>query len=433
MPMTSFHECARVIVGTATFFDALDAMCIAYVMPVLASLWNLQAPQIGALISIGFAGQIAGSLLFGWVAERWGRLSALTWSVVVLSVFSALCAFAPDYNTLFLLRALEGVGLGGEVPVAAAYINEISKAKGRGFFVMIYEFLFYVGLFAAALLGIIVIPSIGWQAMFLIGALPALLVMVLRRHLPESPRWLASRGRLAEADQVVSRIEDLARRSGKDLPPVETRPVVERPTDWRELFQGRYRGRTLVVWVMWVCAYFVSYGLSTWTPTLYSSVFGLPLEQSLMLPLLTLLFSVPTGVVVAFLIDRTGRRLWFTGAFLLTGVPLLVLWLLGAASAWQVWTLVSIGAWFIATNSGALYLYTPELYPTRMRAFGSSMASVWVRVASAAGPVVTGLLVSQCSLPVVFLVMGLVPLIGAAVTWLFAVETRNQVLEEISP
>jgi MFS transporter, putative metabolite:H+ symporter len=433
MPMTGFHIRARVVVGMATFFDALDALSIAYVMPVLAPLWQLAPAQVGALISIGFIGQIFGSVLFGWVAERAGRMAALTWSVVIFSIFSALCAFAGDYNSLFILRALQGIGLGGEVPVAAAYINEISKAHGRGFFVMIYEFAFNVGLFFAALLGVLIVPTLGWRVMFLVGAVPAVLVIIMRRDLPESPRWLANRGRLEQANQVVGWIENQVRQSGKELPPIVIRPVAERKSDWRELFQGIYRRRTLVVWVMWVATYFVTYGLMTWTPTLYSTVFKLSLQESLLLPLLTLLISVSTGLVVAILIDRTGRRVWFAGAFLLTAIPLLILWLLGAGSVSLVWWFVTIGAWFIATNAGTLYLYTPELYPTRMRAFGSSLASVWVRIASAIGPIVTGLIVAQYSLATVFLVMGIVPLVGAVVTWLFAVESGNQVLEEISP
>jgi putative MFS transporter len=433
MPMTGFHVRARLVVGTATFFDALDALSIAYVMPVLAALWQLAPAQIGALISIGFIGQLFGSILFGWVAERWGRINALMWSVVIFSVFSALCALAWDYNSLFAFRVLQGIGLGGEVPIAAAYINEISKARGRGFFVMIYEFTFNVGLFFAALLGNLIVPTLGWRVMFLIGAVPAILVIIMRRDLPESPRWLANRGRLQQADKIVRWIEDQARQGGKELPPVVIRPVAERKLDWRELFQGIYRRRTWVVWVMWVMTYFVTYGLMTWTPTLYSTVFKLSLQESLLLPLMTLLISVVTGLFVAFLIDRTGRRAWFTGAFLLTGIPLLILAMLGANSAMQVWLFVTVGAWFISTNAGALYLYTPELYPTRMRAFGSSMASVWVRVASAIGPMVTGLIVAQYSLATVFLVMGIVPLLGAIVTWRFAVETSNQVLEDISP
>ena len=431
--MTRFHIRARLVIGTATFFDALDALAIAYVMPVLAPLWQLSPTQVGTLISIGFLGQVLGSILFGWVAERWGRMEALTWSIVIFSVFSLLCALAWDYNSLFVLRALQGIGLGGEVPKAAAYINEISKAHGRGFFVMIYEFAFNVGLFFAALLGVLLVPTVGWQSMFLIGVAPLMLVAFMRRDLPESPRWLVNQGRLEQANRVVTWIEEQARLYGKELPPIMIRPIVERRSDWRELFRGIYRGRTLVVWVMWVATYFVTYGLMTWTPTLYSTVFKLPLQQALLLPLLTLFISVSTGLAVAFLIDRTGRRAWFTGAFLFTAIPLLILWMLGAGSASLVWWFVTIGAWFIATNEGALYLYTPELYPTRMRAFGSSLASVWVRIASAIGPIVTGLIVAQHSFATVFLVMGIVPLIGALVTWLFAIESGNQVLEEISP
>lgn len=433
LPMTGFHIRTRVIVGTATFFDALDALAIAYVLPVLITTWHLGAAEIGALISIGFIGQMIGSVIFGWIGERWGRMTSLTWSVLVFSFFSILCACSWNYTSLFIFRTLQGLGLGGEVPVAATYINEISKARGRGFFVMIYEFAFNVGLFCAALLGNLMVPNLGWQSMFLVGALPSILIIFMRRHLPESPRWLASRGRLQEADRIVASIEDEARRSGKSLPAPELKPVLERKSDWRELFQGIYKRRTLTVWVMWVTTYFVTYGLLTWTPTLYSSVFKLSLQESLRLPLLTQLVSVLTGLFAAFLIDKVGRRLWFTGAFLFTGIPLLILWLLGAASVWQVWWLVTIGAWFISTNAGVLYLYSPELYPTRMRALGSSMASIWVRVASAVGPLATGAILSQYSLAAVFMVMGIVPLIGAVVTALFAEESRNKTLEEVSP
>lgn len=292
---------------------------------------------------------------------------------------------------------------------------------------------FNVGLFCAALLGYLMVPRLGWQSMFLVCALPAILIIFMRRSLPKSPRWLASRGRLDDADRIVTQIENEARQSGKPLPEIVLKPVVDRKSDWRELFQGIYRRRTLTVWVIWVATYFVTYGLLTWTPTIYSSVFKLSLQQSLFLPLLTQLISVLTGLFAAFLIDRVGRRMWFTGAFLLTGIPLLVLWILGAHSVWEVWGLVTIAAWFISTNAGVLYLYSPELYPTRIRALGSGMATVWVRVASAIGPLVTGALLSNYNLASVFFVMGIVPLGGAVVTYLFAIESGNKTLEEVSP
>ena len=433
LPITGFHVRARLIVGTATFFDALDALAIAYVLPVLSSVWHLSTTQIGALISIGFIGQMVGSVIFGWIGERYGRMAALSWSVIIFSVFSIFCTFSWNYTSLFIFRTLQGLGLGGEVPVAATYINEISKARGRGLFVMLYEFAFNVGLFFAALLGNLMVPHLGWRSIFLVGAIPAILIIFVRRHLPESPRWLASRGRLDEADKIVSKLEEEAINSGKELPEIELKPVADRKTDWRELFQGIYRRRTFTVWVIWVTTYFVTYGLLTWTPTIYSSVFKLSLQESLRLPLLTQLASVLTGLFAAFLIDRVGRRTWFTGAFLLSSIPLLLLWLLGASSVWQVWWLVTIAAWFMSTNAGVLYLYSPELYPTRIRALGSSVASIWVRIASAIGPLATGAVLSNFSLSAVFMMMGFVPLIGATVTYFFAEESGNKSLEEVSP
>lgn len=142
LPMTGFHIRARVIVGTATFFDALSAMAIAYVLPVLTSTWHLSTTEIGIMISMGFVGQIFGGIIFGWVGERWGRMPSLTWSVSIFSLFSIFCALSWNFPSLLIFRTLQGLGLGGEVPVAATYINEISKARGRGFFVMIYEFIF---------------------------------------------------------------------------------------------------------------------------------------------------------------------------------------------------------------------------------------------------------------------------------------------------
>jgi putative MFS transporter len=434
IPFTGFHLRARVIIGTATFFDAFDALAIAFVLPVLIRLWQLTPGQIGALISVGFVGQIVGAILLGWLAERRGRMPSLLVSVGIFSVFSLLAALSWDYASLFVFRTLQGIGLGGEVPVAAAYINEISKAKGRGRFVLLYETVFAVGIFVAALVGWWVVPTLGWRAMFVIGGLPALLVIVMRVLLPESPRWLADRGRLDDAERVVARIEDEARRGGVALPePVVAPAAKAERTRLGELFQGRYRRRTLTVWVMWFSAYFATYGLTTWLPSLYLSVFKLPLAQALKYSLVTTGVAVIGAVVTALLIDRTGRKPWLATAFFVGAFFLLVLWLAGATSALQVMVLGTAGYTAIATIALGLYLYSPEIYPTRMRALGSSVGSAWLRVASAIGPLVMGLIVAQYPLSTAFLLFGLVCLVGGVVTAVFGVETKGRVLEELSP
>jgi putative MFS transporter len=173
LPATSWHVRARLIVGAATFFDAFDVQTIAVVLPVLAGQWRLSPGEIGLLISTGFVGQLAGAFLFGWIAEKFGRLTAMIYSVAVLALMSLACAAAWNYTSLFVFRTIQGIAIGGEVPVAATYISELSPAHRRGRFFLLYEMLFSIGLAAAGLVGLWVVPHIGWQAMFVIGALPA--------------------------------------------------------------------------------------------------------------------------------------------------------------------------------------------------------------------------------------------------------------------
>jgi hypothetical protein len=129
LPTSWWQVKARIIVGVATFFDAFDALAIASVLPVIVPLWKLTPPQIGLMISAGFLGQLLGALLFGWIAERYGRMTAMIWSIALFAVMSLACAFAWDYSSLLVLRTIQGIGLGGEVPVAAVFISELAKAK----------------------------------------------------------------------------------------------------------------------------------------------------------------------------------------------------------------------------------------------------------------------------------------------------------------
>ena len=434
LPTSWWQVKARIIVGTATFFDAFDALAIASVLPVVAPLWKLTQPQIGFLISAGFLGQLVGALLFGWLAEHHGRMTAMIWSIALFSVMSLVCAFAFDYWSLLVLRAIQGIGLGGEVPVAAVFISELAKAKGRGRFVLLYELVFPIGLVAASLVGLWVVPRLGWQYMFAIGALPGLLALLLRRLLPESPRWLAVRGRHSEAEAAMAYIEsETLKATGEPLPPVK--PVVstlEKPASLADLFGPLYMRRTLVVWVMWFCAYCVNYGLAIWLPTVYRTVFKLPLEQSLKYGLITQAVGLLGTLICALVIDHVGRRLWFAWSFAAAAVALAALAVYQAPTAEQVLTCMTIAYFFISSVNIGVYLYTPELYPTRVRALAVGAATAWLRFASIIGPTVVGTMIAS-GLPAVFLTFAAVAGIAAAITGLFAVETKGRVLEEASP
>jgi MFS transporter, putative metabolite:H+ symporter len=442
LPTSWWQVKARIIVGVATFFDAFDALAIATVLPVIVPLWKLAPQQIGFMISAGFVGQLIGALLFGWVAERYGRMTAMIWSIALFGVMSLVCAFAWDYNSLLVFRTIQGIGLGGEVPVAAVFISELARAKGRGRFVLLYELVFPIGLVSASLVGLWVVPHFGWQWMFVIGALPAFLALVLRWLLPESPRWLAVRGHTAEAQAAMALIErETEKATGKPLPPPQ--PVVstlDKPASLADLFGPLYLRRTLVVWVIWFAAYFVNYGLSIWLPTVYRTVFQLPLDVSLRYGLITQVVGLLGTLICALSIDYVGRRPWFAVSFAAATLALAALAIFPTPTAQQVLICMTIAYFFVSTINIGVYLYTPELYPTRVRALGVGTATAWLRFASIIGPIVVGQMIGPRltpaqipDLPKVFLAFAVVAAIAAVITALFAVETKGRVLEEASP
>lgn len=435
LPLTFWQVRARIIIGTATFFDAFDALSIAYILPVIVPLWKLTPPEIGYLISAGAAGQLVGALFFGWVAERYGRIKALIGAIGTYALLSLACAFSWDYASLLILRTIQGFGLGGEVPVAATYINELSKASGRGRFVLAFELVFPTGILAASVLGLWIVPNLGWQYMFVVGALPAVLIVFLQRLLPESPRWLAARGRHADAEAAMRVVERGTERAfGHPLPaPKLSVAAVEKKPSWADVFGPIYLKRTLVVWVLWFATYFINYGLATWMPTVYSTVFHLPLAASLRYQLFTNVLTLCSSAACAMLIDLTGRRRWFVVAFACSATALLLLWYLGPDTAARVWLLGTLSNMCIGTLSLAVYLYTPELYPTRSRALAVGTATAWLRLATIIAPYIVGNLLSDGGLKFVFLTFGLVGLAAAVIIGSFAIETKGRVLEDISP
>jgi putative MFS transporter len=254
--------------------------------------------------------------------------------------------------------------------------------------------------------------------------------------MPESPRWLASKGRIAEADAVVKMLEDNAIRRGAVLREPVVRALDPKATarsDWRELFKGIYLKRTLTIWGLWVCSYMINNGMVTWLPTLYKQVFGLPLQTSLAYGWVTSGVGVIASIICALMIDKVGRKPWYSVAFLIATVPLLTLTWLGAKSAVEVLILATAAYAILQTITFSLYLYSAELYPTRLRAVGGGIGSAWLRAGSALGPILVGFIVGDLGIRYVFAAFAAVALVGGLVTLLFAIETKGRVLEELSP
>jgi MFS transporter, putative metabolite:H+ symporter len=436
LPVTRRLLLIRVVIGSATFFDAYTVLVIAFAMPQLVSEWNLSPAMVGYILSAGYLGQLVGAIGFGWVAEKIGRLNTLLITIVLFVSMDIACLFAWSGVSMLVFRFLQGIGTGGEVPVASAYINEFIGAHKRGRFFLMYEVIFPIGLLFAGIAGYFLVPVYGWRALFIVGLVPAVLMIPLRILMPESPRWLASKGRIQKADAVVTMLENEAKKEGKPLPEPVIRPIDPHATarsDWRELFKGIYLKRTLMIWVLWVCVYTVNNGLVTWLPTLYRTVFKLPLQTSLGYGWITSAVGVVASIICALLIDKVGRKRWYAVAFLAATVPLILLASLGAVSPTQVVILAPIAYAILQTIAFSLYLYSAELYPTRMRAVGTGFGSAWLRLGSSIGPILVGFIVGGYGIRYVFAAFAAIALVGGLVTIAFAIETKNRVLEELSP
>jgi putative MFS transporter len=437
IPISPWHHQMRATIGAATFFDAFDNQAMTYALPALVGVWHISRQQAGFVLSATFWGQIIGALGGGWIAERRGRLFVTLLCVGVFGTMSLACAFAWNEASLMLFRFIQGIALGAEVPVASTYITEILGARGRGGFYILYEMAFALGIVGAALTGVWVVPHYGWQAMFYAGTIPLLLLFVIRHIATESPRWLINHGRLDEAEKTVEEVERKVVASGVTLPPVPP-PAAGAPA-WRggfngfEIFQGIYLKRTLVVWVMFAAVYSISNGLIIFLPTIYRTEFHVPVALALQYGLYGNVATVIMALIASQLIDRVGRKVWFGSCFIGASIALAVLWFTGANTLNEVVVLGVCSVFFAGGITGGLYMYASELYSVRARAFGTSIASSWLRLASAISPIVVGYFLSHGRLDSVCLLLSTIALTGAVVVFLFGTETNARTLEEVSP
>jgi MFS transporter, putative metabolite:H+ symporter len=439
LPMTSKHRRIAAVIAVGTFFDAFDALILGIALTVIAASLGQGFLGTGVLISAGYLGQAIGAIAIGSVADRLGRRRTFLLAITVFSVLSVACALAWNLESLTVARLLQGMGLGAEVPIAATLISEFAPALKRGRAVMLYQAIFAWGVFAAPLVGLIVFsvvaPGVGWRVLFALGVIPLVLVLIGRRAIPESVRWLTSKGREDEASAIVGEFETVARREGRDLP--EPRPVevdVARPTRLAEILSPTYRRRTLLNGILWFTIYFVTYGYSVWLPSLYVTIGGLRISQALYLTLAVAVGQLVAVYAFALTVDRIGRRPLFIAGYvvsILGAVLGLAMVLLGAKSwptLFAAGLLLAIGSYVPAAG---LYLYIPELYPTRIRAWGTAAGSSMNRIASVIAPTAVGaLLAGGFGLGWVFVMFGVVLLVGLAAMLAWGIETKGQSLEE---
>jgi MFS transporter, putative metabolite:H+ symporter len=440
LPFTRKHWAIAVLLSTGTFFDAFDSLIIGSVLAVIVTSLGITIQAAGILISAAFAGQLLGALVAGVLSELVGRRLVLLGTLLIFGLMALVCAFAQDLNQLYVARIIQGFGLGAEVPIAGALFNEFVRGRTRGLVVGLYENAFNLAVNIAPLIALIVYGlvgnDLGWRVLFGIGALPLFATFIRRSVLPESPRWLVQKGRVTEAEAVVASFEAEARRAGQPLPEPVVKPLtLPKRTNFFELFGGIYRQRTIQVWLQWFCAYSVSsYGALL--PALYVAG-GLQVSQALTVQVVANAINFAYSFFMIPQFDRWGRKPLFIAGFGAAAVALLtgafVVGVLGIKD-WYVLAIVAAVVTMGALPSTlGLYIYTPELYPTRMRAWGTAAATSMNRLAQTVGPALAGILIASAfGIAAVFALNGVIALIGVvSVLWL-GIETKGRVLEEIA-
>ncbi|MBQ9486486.1 MAG: MFS transporter, partial [Selenomonadaceae bacterium] len=393
LPVGSFHYKLLVITGLGWMFDSMDTGIISFVLPVLAKEWGLTAEQVGWIGSIGLIGMALGAVLAGTVADRLGRKKVFAATVILYSVATGLCAIAWSYESLLFFRFLVGFGLGGELPVAATLMSEYAPSHLRGRFIVLLESFWGVGWLVAAFISYIIIPQFGWHVAFLIGALPALYVFVIRLHMPESVRYLISQKKIDEAKQIILSLEvELGVKSepfAKDLNAAERKSEDAAKPTFASLWTPQFRIRTIMLWLAWFGIVYSYYGIFMWLPSIVFSQ-GFEVVKTFEYVLIMTAAQLPGYFAAAWLVDLIGRKYTLSIFLLMSGVCSYFFGNSATANELLMWgaamSFFNLGAW------GVIYTYTPELYPTAIRALGSGWAAGFGRIGGMLAPMLVGVL-----------------------------------------
>ena len=430
LPLGRFHYKLLLVTGLGWLFDSMDTGLIAFILPVLAKEWGLAPGQMGLIGSIGLIGMALGAVVSGTIADRIGRKKVFTITVLLYSIASAFCALSWNYQSLLVFRFLVGFGLGGELPVAATLVSEYAPSRVRGRFIVLLESFWGLGWIAAACIAYFFIPLYGWRMAFLIGALPALYVCLIRLHMPESVRYLLAHGRVGEARQIVVSLE---RQLHVPVAPFvsekETVPVVAKAS-FRELWKKPFASRTIMLWLVWFGINFSYYGIFMWLPSLVFQQ-GFTVVKTFEYVLIMTLAQLPGYYCAAWLVDKIGRKYTLSTFLLFSGVASYFFGHASTAATLMMWGSVmsffNLGAW------GVLYTYTPEQYPTAIRALGSGWAAGFGRFGGMAAPMMVGALLAQnFGFGSVFYMFALVFVAVAVIVLSLGVESKQKDLESIS-
>jgi putative MFS transporter len=408
-----------VICGIGWAADAMEVLLIAFVLPAIIKEWGLSAGQAGLLGTAIFLGMLGGAWFWGTISDYIGRKLGFQLTVLIDSVFGFLSALSPSYAWLVVFRTLTGFGVGGTLPVDYSIFAEYLPRDKRGRYLVYLESFWAIGTIVAAGLAWLIVPRFGWRVLLALSAAPGLIIYFIRRHVPESPRYLLVNGRLEEMRAVLTQV---ANENGVPVPDLNIAvPARQRGVTVAALWRRPYARRTLMLWITWFAISLGYYGTFIWLPSIFVGR-GFTFLKTYQNVFLMALAQLPGYFSAAYLVERWGRRPTLALYLVMSGVfTYLFAVVTGLTSIVGMAVLMSffcLGAW------GALYAYTPELYPTEIRSTGMGWASGMTRIAGSLGPLL-GASLLQTSFTAGLSLYAVAFIVGGVVIFALGTETKG--------
>jgi MFS transporter, putative metabolite:H+ symporter len=432
LPLSGFHWRLLGLIAAGMYFDSFDIYIAGTVLAAMIHSGESTLGLNAAFVSVTFIGMMTGAWLSGVLGDRFGRRFCYQFNLGIYGFASIAAAFAPSMPWLIAFRLIMGVGMGAEIVVGYGTLSEFIPAVWRGRFGTILNLIINTSLFLSTFLGWLIVPRYGWRWMFVIAGCGALVVWFLRKSMPESPRWLESRGRAEEASGIVTRIEAVC---GVDAATSYANEAAPRRIDQedhgqlRELFSRQLLGRTITGITVLVALFTVNYAFVSWIPTFLVKQ-GHSVSNSL--GLTAVMFAGgPVGSLIAFLLaERTGRK-WGIVMFSLICAAFGVAYPF-AQSAVAIASLgFAITCCIYVLSSFSVATYVPELFPTRLRLRGAGLSNTVGRAVSIVIPYAVAASFMRFGIAgVLTLIVGTL-LAQALIVGLIGAETKRRSLEAI--
>lgn len=430
LKLTGTHYFIIVCAALGFLVDSLDLYIVSYAMPFMVTEWKIDTVANGVLASAGIWGALIGSLLWGPISDKIGRKWSLSLSILGFSILTGTIYFTTNTTQFIIIRLVSGFFLGGTIPIAGVFVSEITPFIVRGKLTHVLGVFYPAGLLCASLISLLVAPAFGWRAMFIVGAMPIILAFVAIK-LPESPLWLAAKGRQEEAIVVLRRLGA----NKEDLDQLVLEKVKDEQGKKRKkvsvavLFGPKYGKRFAFTASFYFFTNLAYFGFAMWLPSLLNSVYKIPKTETFKVTLAVACVAMLGRAFSAWAIERFGRKKIVYVGYGVAGAASIILSFVHNVNL--LIAIIVIMPFFYEQGGGLTVSWIPEFYPPEIRATANSWSNSVGRISSAIAPIIAGYIISTGAVYGIYLLMAGCFWLLCLLSKTIGIETKGKTLEEI--